>query len=153
MSNAEPTAIRRWEGRDINQALHVERTPLQAEGCVYRQFTTAFLRHNSFATMGSLQNLPTYRNAVDHYHKWTGLSLSMCRCCFCSSAAFLQEIQLNVVWGTRARRSGRLQEYCNSRTKVGLWIIPETFWKLTTVLQNGELKHGLKIENEVYTVL
>lgn len=69
MSNAEPTAIRRWEGRDINQALRVERSPLQAEGRVYRQFTKAFLRRNSlansFATLGSLQELPAYRDAVD----------------------------------------------------------------------------------------
>lgn len=68
MCNAEPTAIRRWEGRDINQALCVERSPLQAEGRVYRQFTKAFLRRNSFAnsftTSQELPDMVDWRRAL-----------------------------------------------------------------------------------------
>ncbi len=65
VANAEPTAIRRWEGRDINQALYAEGSPLQAEGRVYRQITKALLRRNSFSTLGSLQELPAYPNAAE----------------------------------------------------------------------------------------
>jgi hypothetical protein len=56
--DATNAAIWRWEGRDINQAL-------QAEGRVYRQFTKAFLRRNSFVTLRSPRELPGYPNIAE----------------------------------------------------------------------------------------